>query len=348
METETEGAGRPLAVPGDGVGRLAAVSEWLLVDGSRLLLAAAATVAVFGLLVGGEALGVVAFDDGGPVSRLASGLTAGVFSLTTIVVSINQLILSREFTTPGEIRDRLEGVVSFHEDVEDATGVTTTPAEPTELLDLLTSAVDDRARAVRRLAEEHPDGGFRARATAVADDIVDGASRLDGSLRPRDVGAFSALSATMRYDDHRQLYAVRRLRNHHAAAASPPMDEALQELQETLELFGVAREHFKTTYMQRELTRVSRIIVVTGALGLLAAVLLALLYGDAFGATVRTAHLPVVASALVAVAGFPLALLATYILRTATVIRRTVTVGPTVADVGSGDDIDDGAPGSER
>lgn len=307
-------------------------TEWVLVDGDRILIAGAVTVLVFCFLVGVEALGLVAFDDGGPVSRVASGLIAGVFSLTTIVVSINQLILSREFTTPKESRERLDGVVSFHEDIEDATDISTVPAEPTELLELLAVVVDDRARTVRRLAEDHPDEEFRRRAKAVTDEVVESADGLDSSLESTDVGAFSALSATMRYDDHWQIYATRHLRNGYAAETSPSLDGALADLQEVLEFFSVAREHFKTTYMQRELTRFSRLIVVAGAVGLVAAAMLGLLYGDVRGPTLRPAYLPYAASALVSIAAFPAALLVTYTLRTATVTRRTVTIGPFLAN----------------
>lgn len=315
---------------GDG-SRASRWTEWLLVDGDRIAIAGAVAVLVFCFLVVAEALGVVAFDDGDPVSRMASGLLAGVFSLTTIVVSINQLILSREFTTPKESRERLDGVVSFHEDVEDSTDVSTVPAEPTELLELLAVIVDDRAREVRRLAEDHPDEEFRWRAKAVTDEVIESTDSLDSSLESTDVGAFSALSATMRYDDPWQIFATRYLHNSYADETSPAMDDALSDLLEGLEFFSVAREHFKTAYMQRELTRFSRLIVVTGAVGLVAAATLGLLYGDGGGPTLRPPYLPYAASALVAVAAFPAALLVTYTLRTATVTRRTVTIGPFLA-----------------
>ena len=318
--------------PADDRGPATRWLEWVLVDGDRIFVAGATTALVFASLVGGEALGLVAFRDGGPVSRLASGLTAGVFSLTTIVVSINQLILSREFTTPEESRERLDGVVSFHEDIEDATAVSTTPAEPTELLEVLAGAVDDRAREVRRLVEDHPDEAFRSRVRAVTDDVVESVDRLDDGLESTDSGAFSALSAAMRYDDPRQIYAVRYLRNSHAEATSPVLDDALADLLEVLEFLSVAREHFKTAYMQRELTRFSQLIVVFGALGLVAAVALGLLYGDVYGPTLRPPYLTYAASALVAVAAFPAALLVSYTLRTATVTRRTATIGPFLVD----------------
>ena len=325
-EAASDGNARydPGSVPPD---RLRRWSEWLLVDGSRPGIAVGITVVVAAVLVGTDALGLVGFLDGAPVSRFASGLTAGVFSLTTIVVTINQLILSREFTTPEESRERLEGILQFHREVEASMDLTAAPAEPTKLLELLAAAIDRRGEALRRRVEDHPDEEFRAMALSYADVVVDSSERLDRRLEVSDFGTFRALSATMSYDDAWQIYAARYLRNRYADSLDLETVDAFEELLEVLEFFSTAREHFKTIYMQRELTRFSQLIVAAGIVGLVASGLLSLLYG-AGGPAVPEPYLPYVASALVAVAVFPAALLAAYVLRTATVTRRTVSVGP--------------------
>ncbi len=131
-----------------------------------------------------------------------------------------------------------------------------------------------------------------------------------------------------------------RLRRRLATVRRPPREgrygddlsaegrEALEELIETLELFSVAREHFKTTYLQRELTRFSQLTIYCGVPAILSAMLIGFLYADLGGPSINVDFLPVVVAALVAVVVSPLALLTSYILRTATVTRRTASVGP--------------------
>ena len=323
------GGGRP---DGGAAGPPRRALEWLLVEGNRLLVAAAASLVVFVAFVGAWALGIVAFVDGSPVAKYAGGLAAGVFSLTTIVVTINQLILSREFATPAEARDRFEGVVSFHRDVEEATGVTTAPAEPTRLLAVLVQQLDARGRTLRERVGDHPDEAVREPVVAYADAVVENAERLDAVLSRAEFGTFRALSAATTYDDPRQKYEARRLRNRYAETLPPAARESLEEVFETLRLFGTAREYLKTIYMQRELTRLSQLTVVAGTVGLVAAGFLALLYGRPGAPTVPASSLPFVASALVAVATFPAGLLGAYVLRTATVTRRTAVVGPVLTD----------------
>ena len=80
--------------------------------------------------------------------------------------------------------------------------------------------------------------------------------------------------------------------------------------------------------MQRELTRFSQLTVYYGVPSVIAAMLVGLFYADLTGATLDLAYMPYVTSALITVVVIPLALLAAYILRTATITRRTASVGP--------------------
>ncbi|GAA0238973.1 hypothetical protein GCM10009000_063200 [Halobacterium noricense] len=97
---------------------------------------------------------------------------------------------------------------------------------------------------------------------------------------------------------------------------------------ELLQLFNIAQEHFKTIYLQRELTRFSQLTIYCGIPAVLAAVLIAVLYGDIGGATITVMCLSYVASFLATLVFVPLILLAAYILRTATLTRRTAATGP--------------------
>ena len=309
-------------------GPLDRAREWLLVDGDRLVIAIGIAVVVYLLLLALGRSGVIAFVNNDSVTRVAGGMVAGTLSLVTLVVSINQLILSREFTTAGEFRERVEGVMEFRRDVADATAVPASPPTPTQLLGVLVAAIRRRASAVSEAVADHPDDDVRRRITRYANGVSDSTDRIDETLKGRTSNPFDAVSAAMHYDDSWQIHAARRLRNQHADSLSDETTEALTELIDALDLLNVAREHFKTTHLQRELTRFSQLTIYVGVPAVLAAVLVGLLYADVSGPAIRVDYLPYVTSALIAVAVLPLALLAAFVLRAATVAKRTASIGP--------------------
>lgn len=312
---------------GQRTNSLTRMTEWLLVDGDRLYIATGISAGVFVFVLALNQLGVVAFVNDDSITRMGSGMIAGTFSLVTLVVSINQLILSREFSAASEYRDRVGGVMEFREDIEDVANVPASPAEPTKLLGLLVAAIDHRAQRVSDAVSDQDDG-FREVVRKYTNSIDESTDRIDETLESTSFGTFRALSAAVGYDDAWQIYVARHLRNRNADSLSEAETDAFDDLIDALQLFNVAREHFKTTYLQRELTRFSQLTIYCGVPAVLAAVLVTLLYADLGGPAISAAYLPYVTSALVAIVFFPLALLSTYILRTATVTRRTASIGP--------------------
>lgn len=301
--------------------------EWVLVDGNRLSLTLAGSVLVFVLLLVLRSVGVIAFTNDDSITRMASGMIAGSFSLVTLVVSVNQLILSQEFSPASQFRDRLGGLLDFRRDVESAASVPASPTVPARLLELLTAAIRDSAENLADAVSDHGDEEFRSLTTQYAGSVAESTERLDETLDRAGSSTFDALAAAVRYDDAWQLYAARHLRND-AAELSEETEQAFDDLTEALRLFGTAQEHLKTIYLQRELTRFSQLTIYCGVPAVGAAVLIALLYGDIGNTTVSASYLPYVTSLLATVVFVPLLLLASYILRTATLTRRTAAIGP--------------------
>ncbi len=301
--------------------------KWVLVDGDRMFLTIGGSVALFGLFLLLHLFGVVAFTNDDSITRMASGMIAGTFSLVTLVVSVNQLILSEEFTPAGEFRDRRGSVLEFRQDVAAATGVPAAPAEPTRLLELIATDIRQRAGVLADAVDDNDNEEYRDQIVHYAASVTDSAEQIDETLSSAEVNTLDALSAAVEYDDLRQLYAARHFRNE-APALSAETSQAFDELIETLQLFSTAQEQFKTIYLQRELTRFSQLTIYCGVPAVLASVLIALLHGATGGTTITPAYLPYVTSLLATVVFVPLILLGSYILRTATLTRRTAAVGP--------------------
>lgn len=304
------------------------LQEWLLIEGNRLVIATLVSVLTFVLFYGLGAIDILAYVNDDSITRLAGGLTAGLFSLVTIVVSINQLILSQEFSGAGTARDRLEDVTDFREDIAEATDVPTSPGAPSKLLELLAETVESRSQELADTVANHQNDEVRQLVTQYANRVQQSANRMDETVEKAEFGSFQAVSATIRYDSAWQIYAGKHLAGQYRDELSDETLEAFDGLIDELKLFEIAREHFKTTYLQRELTQFSRLTLFAGVPAILSAVGLAFLYADITGPTINTSYLPIVTPALVAVMVFPLGLMVSYVLRTATVTRRTASIGP--------------------
>ncbi|AEH36557.1 hypothetical protein [Halopiger xanaduensis] len=330
-ETETD---ETLESYGADVGRQAGpvtqFHEWFLIQGNRLAVAGLVSLVIFALVVALHELGVINFVNPNSVTRVASGMIAGTFSLVTLVVSVNQLILSQEFSSAGKARDRFESVVDFREDVATEAAIPATPAAPTRVLDLIIESIRHEAVQLADTVADNDDREVRETVTRYTNSVRERADRVDETLEQSSFGTFSAVSAAINYDEAWQLYVATHLRNEYADSLTPAATEQFDELIGSLKLFNVAREQFKTTYLQRELTRFSQLTIYCGVPSILSAILVGLLYADFAGPSVSAAVLPYVVSVLIVVVLSPLALLVSYILRTATVTRRTASVGPMI------------------
>ncbi|AGB36292.1 hypothetical protein [Natronococcus occultus] len=302
--------------------------DWILLQGNRIFITVALTVGVFLSLLVVHALGLISFINDDSLTRMVGGMIAGTFSLITLVVSVNQMILSREFRSADEFRNRLEGVMDFRHDIEDATGVPATPAAPAKQLELLVREIDYRADRVTAAVADDRDGTAQREVEAFIASVRERTERTRESLDEARFGSFNALSSAMGYNDAWQIYAARYLCNQYDDELSADTREALEDLLDALRLFNVGREHFKTTYLQRELTRLSQLTILFGIPSVLSAFFLGLLYAGIGGPMISHTYTPLVASGLIAIVFSPLALLAAYILRTATVARRTASIGP--------------------
>ncbi|WP_339104833.1 hypothetical protein [Haloterrigena salinisoli] len=310
-------------------GTVTRVQEWFLIQGGRLAVAAVLALVVLVSLVAAYELEVVAFANPNSVTRVASGMIAGTFSLVTLVVSVNQLILSQEFSAASKARDRLDGVMEFRQDVAEEASVPASPAAPTRVLELVIEAIRHDAVELADAVADHDDE-VRDVVVRYTNSIEQRADRIDETLEETSFGTFTAVSAAINYDEAWQLYVATHLRGEYADSLSSDATERLDELIGSLKLFNVAREHLKTTYLQRELTRFSQLTIYCGVPSILSAVAIGLLYADFTGPNVNLAAMPYAVIVLILIGLSPLFLLVSYILRTATVTRRTASIGPMI------------------
>ncbi|KAB1187982.1 MULTISPECIES: hypothetical protein [Haloferax] len=304
-----------------------------------------------------------AVESSDPIETLAQGLLTAIVTGVTLVVSINQLVLSRELGPLGDQRERMEGSVAFREDVADLIGVSVAPPEPAAFMRALAESIATRAQAVGETVqrdtttddtdaeagdadvagEDAPPEQIEHRisefATNVAENADDVADRLDG----RQFGTFEVLSAALDLNYSWKIYQATRLRRMHDGLSSETKT-ALDDLRDALELFGPAREHVKTLYFRWELVDLSRAMFYTAVPALVASISAILFLDNPAslpGATLGVSNLLLGVAFVTAISIVPFSVLAAYVLRISTVAKRTLSIGPFVLrSETSGEDID--------
>lgn len=312
-----------------GTGLSGHLRRWALIDGNRWLLAALLAGFVFSFVL---AVGVLdggiraAMQSGDPVETVFSGLATGIITGVTLVVTIDQLVLSRQLGPLAEQREQLDESLQFHREVEQLVDGTS-PAEPGRFIAAVVGTIDDRAVALTE-AVANADGELTAAVEQfVADHEHD--SKLVSQRREARYLRFNALRAALEYDYSHRVHEARRIRREYDDVLTDEQRDVLSELIDALRFLGPAREHIRGLYFQAELVKLSRVIL-TAAVPALAISLSAMFFldaGDLSGTTLGVDNLLLTVTAAVTVSVTPFLILVSYVLRIVTITEQTLTTG---------------------
>lgn len=309
------------------------VKRWVLLDGNRYVLAALLSILVFVICVSFGLTGFVPVTDPGAGSTLVGAIVGGTLPFVTIVLAINQLVLAQELGGTGDLEDRFDAMTSFRREVETRTGTDVSPAAPADFLGLVVDAVADRAETLRSEVRRTDDPRLASEVENFVDAIAVEAETVTEALEDAEFGTFDALSSVLGHFNGAHLYMARTLRSRYADDLSAEARETLDAL---LGLFGdlaVARQTFKTLYMEYELAHLSKLLLYVGFPTLLGGGIFLLTYGAVVDAVGDPIVLVIVVSAVVTLVFLPFVVLLVYTLRIATIASRTADFGPFVPRV---------------
>jgi len=322
---------------GDTMRSRAGASTWklkLLLETDRFLVSAGISAFVFlGVLAVGLAHPTparTAIATGDPAETLFQGLVTTIVTGVTLVLTLNQLVLSQELGAVGDQRERMQGAMEFRADAASELDDPVSPPEPSAFLQSLVAQTGRDAEALRDAVPETADETVRDAVERLVENVIGDADRVGDRLADRRFGRFEVIFAALDYNYSWKLYAARRIEGEHGDALSDEAATALADLTETLRLFGPAREHFKTLYFQWELVDLSRAIMIAAVPALVVATA-GILFFDASafpGAVVGVDLALVQVAAVTAVAVTPFSILLAYVVRIATVTKRTLSIGP--------------------
>lgn len=302
--------------------------RWFLLTGSRNRVAAAVVIGFLAAITALRLADVIAVTNPDSVTRSLSNFIGGNITLITIVISINQLIISREFGTPDEVRERVNQMIDYRQEVEEhALGDDVSPTTPGKFLDFLTDVKRDRAITLRDSLVECSDE-TRTEVDRFVDSVVQQADLATETIEGDEYSSFDTLLTVMEIDYSDDIRTARQIRRDYGDDLSEEARGELDELLELLEDVGVARKYFKTLYMQRELADLSKKLLYTGVPAIAAALVSVWIYGQNVGPMLKTPFLEVAIFLLTATAFLPITVLFAYVLRIATVTRGTASTVP--------------------
>lgn len=295
---------------------------WFLLDGPRMVVAGVTAFGLFLFFLGVSVSRFSHLADLQPLYYVLGGLIGGNLTIITVVVSINQLLLSQEMSTPSELRSEIDGMIDYRREIEDSAGEVP-PVAPLGFLRLITETTRQRTQQLGNCSCSETSDAAR-----VTTRITDKIDRVDRVLQESDTGTFQILSATLNTNFAREIRTLRQIQIRRGSRLSEEVDAAIEELVRLLQNFDVARQYLKSIYLKQELASLSRLLFYSGlpSVGIVAATFF--LFTTPGRAAVSPIVLRLLIPAVVTTGLFPLCVLFSFILRTATVARRTAAVVP--------------------
>jgi hypothetical protein len=307
----------------------------LLIGVNRWMLAGVLAVGVFAVFMLWGVLKPVSLhstmQSSDMVETVFSGLVGAIITGTTLVVSINQLVLSQEIGSLGNQRNRMDITMDFRQNTDELLG-TTTPADPAEYLATLIETSEQRAVTLRELLSGSGREDLCEAVDVYVDDLLTNAGHARNRLVDSEFGTFEVISPALDYNYSRKMHDLRRLGREYESALSDEERRAFGELLESLTMYGPVREYIKGLYIQWALVKLSRAILYSAVVALtVAGGMVIFVDSTTFtGTFLGVESVLWVVSAAFAVSALPFLVFTAYILRLATLAKQTLTMGPLV------------------
>ena len=300
-------------------------SRWVVLAAGRPTVVGLLTLAVFVIFLVAGLTGAVDFATASLVSTVFSTTITGLFTLVSITVSINQLVLSRIIGSPEHIRRRMDSVSDFRGEIVDENDrVSVAPTEPAAFLEVVTRALRDRALRLGDVYDRRNDPRLRHDVERLVEDLVGLAEQVDDEIGTKRLLLIDVLLPVLDDRYSRYVHAVDRVRET-TDDLSAAERRALGELRSVLQDVNLTRHYFKTLFLHEALASLSKRMLATGVPAVLLSYLVILAYGGGppLAGTART----VAVSAAIALAIVPLSVLFAYGIRVAAIASRTTTFG---------------------
>ncbi|MFC6904085.1 hypothetical protein [Halalkalicoccus tibetensis] len=265
------------------------------------------------------------------INYMFSTMISAIITGTTLVVTISQLVISQENGPLGEQRERMSNTMDFREYTEEMIG-SPSPADPSAFLRETVSLTERRAKLLRASIADNDDEQLKAEVDEYTESLIGNAEEVRDQLEGASFGSFGVLNAALNYNYGIKIFHLERIANDHADSLTDENMGHLDDLKSSLSMFGPAREHVKTLYFEWALIDLSQLILYVSVPALLVSgTMLGFYSGLSFPNTTFGINDSIlIVGAAFTVTLLPFFLLISYILRVATVAKRTLAIGPLI------------------
>ncbi|WP_276270717.1 hypothetical protein [Haloarcula litorea] len=303
--------------------------EWFVLTGDRRLVTVLQVIGLAGTLAVVFAVGLVPLRADTPVLFLLFALIAGNFTLIAIVTSLSQFVLSRRLESPGDVRSEIDDTVAYRQDVGETTGQSLMPVKPDAFFRLLFRSARDDIERLATVTEETRTRRTREELETLVAGLETHVDYVVGLLEREESEMKHALFASVTTDYENYVHRTWYLQTEYADEYTDAVTEPLGRLTETLEHIVVAKRLFKTTFIEAEISELSRYLLYVGLPAQISAVLVTLLYTTSGVAPSVSPPVTRVLVPAVLTAGFtPFFLLSSYVVRLSVMARRTAEQFP--------------------
>lgn len=303
-----------------------ALKRWILLDGNRLGIGGGLSAGVFVLCLAFAAQGWVPTTSPDPVVTTTTTIVGGLLPFITIVMAVNQLVISQELGALPDLRERMQEMREFRMSVEEP-GRGISPRPPADFLIFVLEILRDHATTLQDQCEASHDDQFQRTVEYYVSTITEQVDEVTETLEGAGFGTFEAVSAILDYNTSAQLYGARYIQHEYQEEITADIGDLFDDIVTKLEEIDTARQFFKTQYIEYELAKLSRWLLYIGLPAFVWGITILLIY-DTLPGLLEQSALLVVISATVAVLFAPFAVLFAYTLRIATVMTRTTDFGP--------------------
>ena len=304
------------------------VRSWVLLDGNRNTLAAGIVIVGFFVFTW---LGYSGFLDLGrtttPMLYLYSALAGGNITLITIVITISQLILSRELRSPRELQLELESAEEYQKSVEAETSGPGVPEHPKEFLRVLVSNTHGYVMTLDSTIDEQSNTTLQTELTLLTSNLQTELKETLEELETSRRGVFPALATILDADFSARLNRSRWIRRANKDELSEAQHILLKDLEQRIEQLDIARQYFKTIYIMQELADIAKLVIYSGIIATITT-LVFLVFTGYNQTPISPLDRLILVPLSVSIGLVPLALLIAHVLRIITVARRTAAITP--------------------
>lgn len=319
----------PIPISGRGINPI----RWLLLGGNRLAVIGALLIGVFATIIVIGSIWTFQIErvltETETVQTLLNTLLSGIILLVSIVASISAIVLSYDITSVGSQKERIKASMELRQRIGRLAETDGTPTDPETFLQAMATAIRQRAQKLER-STEGADGEFSSAVQEYVGSVTGAMEDLTETLDRTVSAELGVLWHWLEVDYAEHMDRSNELRSTYRDDIDEDIEGRFDDLVEAFELFATGKEYFKTLYYAREISELSRTLLLVSLPAILATATTILAIESNLVPDVWLLGLPPLLSFVAAaftVALAPYLVLTSYMLRVATVASRTVAAG---------------------